>query len=200
MNFDLNLLYNATDNLIEQQFYLDGQDTITGRTHDVCLHIKNSGIIIRKFKDLFNQNIDKFLEDDYYKFLLSLTKIKGISEKHIRIYHEELLNKIEVLKDNIDDLNDILIYNIVLSFVISKIRDYHFQEIIEEIYERIKIHSNDLSFVQINENFERLFMLNNKYISILYSIVFLEVLADSFNFKRVARVCKMQRGKFINRV
>ena len=47
----LEQLYDATNNLINQQFYKDGQDIIIGRTPEVSVKISNSGQIIRKFKD-----------------------------------------------------------------------------------------------------------------------------------------------------
>ncbi|GAH35300.1 unnamed protein product [marine sediment metagenome] len=50
----LEQLYDATNNLINQQFYKDGQDIIIGRTPEISVKISNSGQIIRKFKDLFN--------------------------------------------------------------------------------------------------------------------------------------------------
>ena len=200
MSFNLNLLYIATDNLIDQQFYLNGQDTIIGRTYDISLHIKHSGIIIRKFKDLINQNIYQFLEDDYYSFLLNLTKIKGITIEDIYTVHEKLIKKLEILKENVDNLDDITTYSIVLGYIISKIRDFHFQHTIDAIFAKIKLKPHGLSNLKIKENLEKLFMLNDKNISILYNIGYLEALADSFNFKKVARVCRMLKGKYINRV
>jgi len=61
MVVDLERLYDATDNLINQQFYLGGQDLIIGRNAEVSIKISNSGQIIQKFKDLFNKNIHLFL-------------------------------------------------------------------------------------------------------------------------------------------
>ena len=52
---ELKKLHTATDNLIEQQFYLNGTDTIIGRTPDVSLKIKDSGRVIKRFKDLFKK-------------------------------------------------------------------------------------------------------------------------------------------------
>ena len=43
----------ATDNLIEQQFYKAGADTIVGRTPEISVRIKNSGLVIKRFKELF---------------------------------------------------------------------------------------------------------------------------------------------------
>ena len=65
----LEQLYDATNNLINQQFYKDGFDIIIGRTPEVSVKISNSGQIIRKFKDLFNSNIQLFLEGEYLQFL-----------------------------------------------------------------------------------------------------------------------------------
>ncbi|MFX0070608.1 MAG: hypothetical protein ACFFAO_05895 [Candidatus Hermodarchaeota archaeon] len=43
-------------------------------------------------------------------------------------------------------------------------------------------------------------MLNNDNISILYNISYLNALAESFNYNKVAHICKIQKGKYINRV
>ncbi len=43
-------------------------------------------------------------------------------------------------------------------------------------------------------------MLNDDNISILYNISYLETLAESFNYKKVAKVCKIQISRYINRI
>ncbi|MGV9173632.1 MAG: hypothetical protein ACOC35_13865 [Promethearchaeia archaeon] len=57
-------LHNATDNLVNQQFYLPGRDIIIGRTPEIQVKIQYSGQIIAKFKDLFNNNLHLFLNKD----------------------------------------------------------------------------------------------------------------------------------------
>ena len=70
------LLIDATDNLVSQQFYNKGQDVIIGRTPEVHLKISKSGQVVQKFKDLFNENINLFLEGNYLQFLIPFKKIK----------------------------------------------------------------------------------------------------------------------------
>ena len=53
-------LYRATDNLINQQFYISGKDLIIGRTPDISIKIRQSGQIIKKFKNLFNNHLNLF--------------------------------------------------------------------------------------------------------------------------------------------
>ena len=100
---EISRLINATDNLVNQQFYRGGQDKIIGRTPKVSLKIRTSGQIIQKFKDLFNDNINLFLKGKYFEFLLPFKKIEGLNEDLIHEIYEELKAKIEVLKENVAD-------------------------------------------------------------------------------------------------
>ncbi len=200
MNQEMERLYNATDNLIEQQFYLNGSDTIIGRTPDIRLHIRNSGRIIKKLKNLFNENMDLFLEGNYFKFLLLFTKIKGVTEELVREIHENLKKKIKELGKTLDDLTIVIKYTIVLSSLISTIRDIHFNDAIEELIKRIKRKSKGLNDDFIQDYINELFMRNNENISIVYNLSYLDALAESFNFKKVSHTCKIQKGKYINRI
>ncbi|MHA1292653.1 MAG: hypothetical protein ACTSQJ_08320 [Promethearchaeota archaeon] len=155
------------------------------------------GQIIRKFKDLFNKNLNSFLEGNYLEFLLNFTKIKGISEKLIKDIYKSLEKKLESLKDI--NLNIQVLYTIVLSSIISKIREYHFNKAIKEVRRRTAVLSNINSSL-IQKKLDGLFMRNNGNISLLYNISYLEALAESFNYKKIARICKIQKGKYINRV
>ncbi|MFW9900456.1 MAG: hypothetical protein ACFFDY_04115 [Candidatus Thorarchaeota archaeon] len=194
----LKQLYNATDNLINQQFYAGGQDIIIGRTPEVSLKISNSGQIIRKFKDLFNENLELFIEGKYLEFLRLFKKIKGLDENYIREIYQDLQLKFETLKEA-ENINTVTLYSLVLNSLISSIRDLNFGESIREIKKRV------LKKSKINENelqnaIDSLFMRNNNNISILYNISYLDTLAESFNYKKVARICKIQKSKFINRI
>ena len=200
MNSELKILYEATDNLINQQFYKEGHDVIIGRTPEVHLKISNSGQIVQKFKDLFNENIDLFLEGNYLKFLLPFKKIKGLDEEKIFEINEQLKDKFELLKDDIHESEIVVLYTFVLSALISRIRDLHFNEAIEEIKRRVKIKSSKISGKKIQQTLDDLFMRNNDNISILYNISYLDALASSFNYKKVSRVCKIQQGKYMNRI
>jgi len=91
LNAEKKALVNATQNLVSQQFYKEGQDIIIGRTPDIKVKISKSGQIIKKFKDLFNDNLHHFLEGNYKKFLLPFKKIKGINEESIREIHKDFL-------------------------------------------------------------------------------------------------------------
>ena len=93
-----------------------------------------------------------------------------------------------------------ILYTLVLNSLISNIRNLHFNNSIDEINKRIKKKRNILSDDQIQKEMDKLFMRNNDNISILYNISYLDALAESFNYKKVARICKIQKGKYINRV
>ncbi|UCD01550.1 MAG: hypothetical protein JSV23_00560 [Promethearchaeota archaeon] len=193
-------LYDATDNLINQQFYKDGRDVIIGRTPEVSIKISNSGQIIRKFKDLFNQNLALFLEGKYLKFLSHFKRIKGVDEIFVKEVYQDLQLKFEHLKDtDSDHINIIVLYTIFLNSLISSIRDLNFGEAISEIKKRILKKSN-IREHKIQEELDNLFMRNDDNVSILYNISYLDTLAESFNYKKVAHICKIQKSKFINRI
>lgn len=190
-------MHEGTDNLINQQFY-KGKDIIIGRTPEVSLKISNSGQIIRKFKDLFNQNLNLFLEGKYLEFLKLFKRIKGIDENYIREIYQDLQLKFESIKEA-ENINTVIIYTLVLNSLISSIRDLNFEDAIREVKKRILKKSN-LQEDIIQEELDMLFMKNDNNISILYNISYLDTLAESFNYKKVAHICKIQKSKFINRI
>ena len=190
-------MHEGTDNLINQQFY-KGKDIIIGRTPEVSLKISNSGQIIRKFKDLFNQNLNLFLEGKYLEFLKLFKRIKGIDENYIREIYQDLQLKFESIKEA-ENINTVIIYTLVLNSLISSIRDLNFEDAIREVKKRILKKSN-LHETTIQEELDMLFMKNDDNISILYNISYLDTLAESFNYKKVAHICKIQKSKFINRI
>ncbi len=191
-------LNEATNNLINQQFYLDGHDLIIGRTPEISIKISKSGQVIRKFKDLFNTNLNLFLEGDYYKFLNRFKKIKGLDDNYIKEIYQDLQLKFENLRDT-ENINIIVLYSLVLNSLISSIRDLNFGEAIKEIKKRIQ---KRLTILQnkIQEELDELFMKNDENISILYNLSYLDTLAESFNYKKVAHICKIQKSKFMNRI
>ncbi len=191
-------LLEATSNLIEQQFKIPGRDIIIGRTPEVSVKISKSGQIVKKFKDLFNSNLHLFIEGKYLQFLNLFKKIKGIDENHINEIYQDLELKFENLKDT-DNINIVVLYAMVLNSLISSIRDLNFAETIREIKKRVKnrISANE---TQIQKELDKLFMMNDGNVSILYNISYLDTLAESFNYNKVAHTCKIQESKFINRI
>lgn len=191
-------LYSATNNLINQQFYKSGCDIIIGRTPEISIKISKSGQVIRKFKDLFIDNLDLFLEGNYFKFLNRFKKIKGLDDNYIHEIYQDLQLKFENLKDA-NNINTVVMYAIVLNSLISSIRELNFDQIIKEIKLRI-IKKKKMNPKIIQEELDELFMKNDKNVSILYNISYLNILAESFNYKKVAHICKIQESKFINRI
>jgi hypothetical protein len=198
LKVDLERLYDATDNLIEQQFYLSGSDTIMGRTREISVKIKKSGLIVKKFKDLFKANIESFLTGSYLNFFHPFIQIKGLDENYIKEIHQEIQIKLTALHDSEFDI--VLLYTIVLSSLISRIRDIHFNFSLDSIMNRVRNKHPDISKNEIYKKLEDLFMKNDGNISILYNLSYLDALAESFNFKKVARTCKIQKSKYINRI
>jgi len=186
--------------LINQQFYKEGRDLIIGRTPEVSVKISNSGQIVRKFKDLINQNLDLFLEGKYLKFLSHFKRIKGVDEILLKEVYQDLQLKFEHLKDtDPDHVNIVILYTIFLNSIISSIRDINFNDALKEIRKRVRKKFQTANRV-IQQELDNLFMRNDKNISILYNISYLDTLAESFNFKKVAHVCKIQKSKFINHI
>lgn len=200
MKQELERLYEATDNLVNQQFYRMGSDEIIGRTPDVSVKIRMSGQIIARFKRLFMENIEYFLEGKYFEFLQPFEVIEGIDDENIEEIYDELKGKLQTLEEIGTENFDILVlYTIILSTLISKIRDHHFNCSLEYISSRVR-EKMPLSDEQIQEELDNLFMRNNDNISILYNLSYIDALADSFNYSKVARICKIQKGKYINKV
>jgi len=194
----LEQLHVATNNLINQQFYKDGRDIITGRTPEVSVKISNSGQIIRKFKDLFNCNLHLFLDGKYLQFLNLFTIIKGVDENYINEIYQDLQLKFHNLKDT-DNIDIIVLYAIVLNSLISSIRDINFNDALTEIHERVR-KKKKMSDNKIQQELDMLFMKNNDNVSILYNLSYLDTLAESFNYKKVSHICKIQKSKYINRI
>ena len=194
----MNQLLDATSNLIEQQFKVPGKDIIIGRTPEVSVKISNSGQIIKKFKDLFNSNLQLFIDGKYLQFLKLFKIIKGVDENYINEIYQDLELKLENLRDT-ENISIVVLYAIVLNSLISSIRDLNFTETIKEIKKRVKnkVPKDDS---QIQEELDKLFMVNDDNVSILYNISYLDTLAESFNYRKVAHICKIQKGKYINRI
>ncbi|MFX1397792.1 MAG: hypothetical protein ACFFAS_12210 [Promethearchaeota archaeon] len=196
MKLILEKLHEATDNLINQQFYYSGRDLIIGRTPDISIKISKSGQIVHKFKDLFKKNLRFFIEGKYLQFFLPFIFIEGIERKDIK----EIIEKIEDKFCNLDseeEIDILITYTMVLSTFISRIREFHFNKSLEVIKKRV-IKKLNLTINEIQEELDKLFMKNNRNISILYNLSYIDALAESFNYKKVAKTCKIQKGKFIN--
>ncbi len=191
-------LHIATDNLINQQFYKSGSDIIIGRTPEISVKISKSGQVIRKFKDLFNKNIDLFLEGNYFKFLNHFKKIKGLDDNYIHEIYQDLQLKLENLRDT-EKISIVVMYAIVLNSLISSIRELNFEQTVKEIKKRT-IKKKKVIIDVIQEELDKLFMKNDKNISILYNLSYLDTLAESFNYKKVAHICKIQKSKYINKI
>jgi len=198
INANLKRLHYVTDNLIKQQFYLSGSDTIIGRTPEISIKIKNSGLIVKKFKDIFNDNIQLFLEGNYMSFFQPFKVIKGINDNYIREIYQDIQIKLTSMQGTNFDV--LILYTIVISSLITSIRDIHFNMSVQEVIRRVGKKSDRLSQKQIQIELDKLYMQNNENVSILYNISYLDALAESFHFMKTARTCKIQKSKYINRI
>lgn len=190
-------LHEATENLINQQFYQQGTDTIIGRTSEVHLKIRYSGQVISKFKKRFNDHLDLFLDNKYQEFIFLFEDIGGMTKNDLMEMHQDMELKLEALRGA--ELETVVLYTIVLSSIVTQIRDYNFQNTVAEIKKRIKEKAEGkISEDIIQDHLNNLYMRNHPNVSILYNIAYLDALAESFNYSKVARVCKIQKSKYIN--
>ena len=132
------------------------------------------------------------------KFLSLFKRIKGVDDNYIREIYQDLQLKFQNLRDT-ENINVIVLYAIVLNSLISYIRDLNFEETLEEIKWRIK-RKTTIDNAKVQDDLDKLFMKNDKNVSILYNISYLDTLAESFNYRKVAHICKIQKSKFMNRI
>jgi len=198
MDVKLKRLFEVTDNLIKQQFYMNGSDIIIGRTPEISIKIKNSGQIIKKFENLFNENLHYFLDGHYMKFFKPFMIIKGMDENHISEIYQDIQIKLAAMHGTEFDV--VLMYTIVVSSLTANIREIPFNDSLQEVVVRAKNQSANLSKKQIQNELEKLFMVNDKNLSILSNLSYIDVLAESFNYLNTARICKIQKSKYINRI
>ncbi|MHA1508813.1 MAG: hypothetical protein ACTSO6_08935 [Promethearchaeota archaeon] len=177
---------------------MSGSDVIVGRTPEISIKIKYSGQIIKKFENLFNENLQYFLEGQYMNFFKPFLKIKGVDENHISEIYQDIQIKLAAMHGTEFDL--VLMYTIVISSLTTSIREIQFNYSLQEIIMKVKKQSANLSKKQIQGKLEKLFMRNNENISILYNLSYIAALAESFNYLKTARICKIQRSKYINRI
>ncbi len=138
------------------------------------------------------------MEGKYLEFLRLFKRIKGLDENYIKEIYQDLQLKFENLKDA-DHINTVILYSLLMNSLISSIRDLNFGESIKEIKKRI-LKKLKISENKIQGELDKLFMRNDKNISILYNLSYLDTLAESFNYHKVAHICKIQKSKFINRI
>lgn len=195
-------LHNATDNLVDQQFYLGGRDIIIGRSPEIFLKIKFSGQIIAKFKELFNANLDLFLNEKYLQFIEKFAQIDGITKELIDETFKDLGKKLKNLEGNIDDSEDstVILYTMLLSSIITKIREIKFEEVKKIIYRKLHEKNSSIKDSDIRNELNKLYQRNDRRISILYNISYMQILAKTFNYKQVEKVCNIQQTKFINKI
>jgi len=177
---------------------MSGSDIIIGRTPEISIKIKNSGQIIKKFKNLFDENLQYFLEGHYMNFFKPFMKIKGMDENHISEIYQDIQIKLAAMHGT--EFNVVLMYTIVVSSLTTSIREIQFNDSLREIIMKAKKQSTNLSKKQIQDKLEKLFMRNNKDLSILYNLSYIDALAESFNYLKTARICKIQKSKYINHI
>ncbi|MFW9821131.1 MAG: hypothetical protein ACFFE5_16120 [Candidatus Thorarchaeota archaeon] len=129
-------------------------------------------------------------------FFASFKRIKGVDENHLREIYQDIQIKLAAMHGT--DFDTILMYTIVVSSLTTSIREIQFNKSVQEIITRTRMKVNRISVKQIEEELEKLFMRNDKNISILYNISYLTALAESFHFTKTARICKIQKSKLIN--
>jgi len=125
-------------------------------------------------------------------------KIKGMDQNHIREIDQDIKIKLAAMHGT--DFNVVLMYTIVVSSLTTSIREIQFNYSIQEIITRARRRSTNLSKKQIQTELEKLFMRNDQNVSILNNLSYIDALAESFNYLKTARICKIQKNKYINRI
>jgi hypothetical protein len=121
-----------------------------------------------------------------------------MDENYIKEIYQDIQIKLTAIHDT--EFDNLILYTIVLSSLISRIRNIQFNDSINEIIKRINTRTRKLGENQIQIELDKLFMKNDENISILYNLSYLDTLAESFNYKKVAHICKIQKSKFMNRI
>ena len=121
-----------------------------------------------------------------------------MDKNHIREIDQDIKIKLAAMHGTEFDV--VIMYTIVVSSLTTSIRDIQFNDSIREITTRAKKRSVKLSKKQIQDELEKLFMRNNENMSILYNLSYIDALAESFNYLKTARICKIQKSKYINRI
>ncbi|MBY9013318.1 MAG: hypothetical protein KGD70_13170 [Candidatus Lokiarchaeota archaeon] len=130
------------------------------------------------------------------KFFAPFKRIKGVDENHLREIYQDIQIKLAAMHGA--DFDTVIMYTIVVSSLTTSIREIQFNESIQKIIARAREKTSSISVKQVEKELEKLFMRNDKNVSILYNISYLTALAESFNFMKTARICKIQRTKHIN--
>jgi hypothetical protein len=132
------------------------------------------------------------------KFFVPFKRIKGVDENHLREIYQDIQIKLAAMHGT--DFDTVIMYTIVVSSLTTSIREIQFNDSIQEIIVRAREKTSSISVKQVEKELEKLFMWNDKNVSILYNISYLAALAESFNFMKTARICKIQRTKHINNI
>ena len=72
---------------------------------------------LKKFKEIFYQNIYLFLEGEYLKFFQPFKEIKGMDENYIKEIYQDIQIKLTAMHDA--EFDNLILYTIVLSSLIS---------------------------------------------------------------------------------
>lgn len=137
-----------------------------------------------------------FLEGKYLDFFETFKRIEGIDDNHIKEIYQDIQIKLATM--HTEDFDVTILYTIALSSLLSGIREIHFNISINKVIERLMMQNSELTKNHIQFELDKLFMKNNENISILYNLSFLEVLAESFNFKSVSEKCRRENTKYQN--
>ena len=121
-----------------------------------------------------------------------------MDKNHIREIDQDIKIKLAAMHGT--DFNTVLMYTIVVSSLTTSIREIQFNDSVREIITRSRKRSANLSKKQIQTELEKLFMRNDQNVSILYNLSYIDALAESFNYLKTARICKIQKNKYINRI
>ena len=180
--------------LLYQQFYY-GEDRIYGRTKDKFEYIKGAGETIEAFYLLITKPInliDKGHPEDYLKFFnenIHMIPINFIMDKY-RDYENNLGS----------DMNRGMALTVIVGECLTKIHTTCFKatinQLIEFIIEKRSLNSNQNT--EIKKKIESLYCKSNPFIGMLYSLSFMEFIAEKVDYQYIAEKCRELLKKHYN--
>ena len=183
--------------LLYQQFYY-GEDRIYGRTKDQFEYIEGAGEVIEAFYLLITKPlnlIDKGNPEQYLKFFnenVHIIPIESIMDKY-RDYENTLGSQ----------MNRKMVLTVIIGESLTKIHTTCFESTINQLIEFV-IDKKPLNTknpdqkTEIKKKVESLYGRSNPFIGMIYSLSFMEFIAEKVGYKNIAEKCRELLKKYYN--
>ena len=175
-----------------QQFYYGGDD-IYGRTKGIYEHIEGAGNAIENFYSLITKPIelvDMGQPDKYLEFF---------SENISPISIEAIMEKYNEYRDNLGpDMSRGIILTVIVGESLMEVRDTCFNATIERLIEFVVKNSSfeEGQKAEIENRITELYGKSNSFIGIIYSLSFMEFIANKVHVHNVVKKCRSLLEKY----